>query len=88
MLDRDLAILYEVPTKALNQAVKRNTKRFPKHFMFQLNPEEKKKLVTNCDRLPDNLNVCNLLQGHRLPGCLSINIQGFQLADILPVGGD
>ena len=36
MLDFDLAALYEVPTKALNQAVKRNIKRFPKDFMFRL----------------------------------------------------
>lgn len=36
MLDFDLAILYEVPTKALNQAVKRNSKRFPQDFMFAL----------------------------------------------------
>jgi hypothetical protein len=36
MLDFDLAILYEVPTKALNQAVKRNLKRFPGDFMFRL----------------------------------------------------
>ena len=36
MLDFDLATLYEVPTKALNQAVKRNVKRFPKDFMFRL----------------------------------------------------
>lgn len=36
MLDMDLAALYEVPTKALNQAVKRNVKRFPADFMFQL----------------------------------------------------
>jgi ORF6N domain len=37
MLDFDLAELYEVSTKALNQAVKRNNKRFPKDFMFRLN---------------------------------------------------
>ncbi|MBR3222766.1 MAG: ORF6N domain-containing protein [Kiritimatiellae bacterium] len=40
MLDRDLAELYEVPTKALNQAVKRNIERFPEHFMFQLTKED------------------------------------------------
>ncbi len=40
MVDRDLAILYEVPTKALNQAVKRNLKRFPPDFMFRLTTEE------------------------------------------------
>lgn len=40
MLDRDLAELYAVPTKALNQAVKRNIDRFPNDFMFQLTKEE------------------------------------------------
>ena len=40
MLDRDLARLYGVETKVLNQAVKRNMKRFPEDFMFQLTPEE------------------------------------------------
>jgi phage regulator Rha-like protein len=40
MLDRDLAVLYETETKALNLAVKRNIKRFPKDFMFQLSKEE------------------------------------------------
>lgn len=51
MLDSDLAELYHVSTKALNQAVKRNISRFPKEFCFQLTPEEKTELVTNCDRL-------------------------------------
>jgi hypothetical protein len=40
MLDFDLAAIYEVPTKALNQAVKRNLKRFPEDFMFRLTPKE------------------------------------------------
>src|ERR1700716_3198532 len=40
IIDRDLAALYEVETKALNLAVKRNSKRFPKDFMFQLTKEE------------------------------------------------
>ena len=40
MLDFDLAVLYEVPTKVLNQAVKRNLARFPKDFMFQLTVED------------------------------------------------
>ncbi|PIQ86894.1 MAG: hypothetical protein COV74_02950 [Candidatus Omnitrophica bacterium CG11_big_fil_rev_8_21_14_0_20_45_26] len=42
MIDRDLAQLYGVRTKALNQAVKRNTSRFPDDFMLQLNEEEMK----------------------------------------------
>jgi hypothetical protein len=40
LLDFDLAALYGVPTKTLNQAVKRNAARFPEDFMFQLNAEE------------------------------------------------
>ena len=40
MLDFDLADLYDVLTKALNQAVKRNVERFPEDFMFQLNVDE------------------------------------------------
>lgn len=40
MLDLDLAELYQVETRVLNQAVKRNIKRFPADFMFQLTPEE------------------------------------------------
>ena len=50
MVDRDLAELYDVATKVLNQAVKRNKKRFPSDFMFPLTPKETKQLVTNCDR--------------------------------------
>lgn len=40
MLDRDLASIYEVETKVLNRAVKRNLQRFPADFMFQLTAEE------------------------------------------------
>ena len=50
MLDRDLARLYGVETKVLNQAVKRNIERFPERFMFQLTDDEFFKLVTICDR--------------------------------------
>ena len=50
MIDKDLAELYGVETKVFNQAVKRNIKRFPKLFRFQLTQTEKKRLVTNCDR--------------------------------------
>ena len=50
LLDRDLAKLYGVSTKALNQAVKRNARRFPPDFMFRLTKKEKDELVTNCDR--------------------------------------
>jgi hypothetical protein len=50
MLDADLSRLYDIPTKALNQAVGRNERRFPSDFMFRLTKEEKNELVTNCDR--------------------------------------
>jgi hypothetical protein len=50
MIDRDLAELYEVETKRLNEAVKRNKARFPKEFMFKLTPNEFSELVANCDR--------------------------------------
>ena len=51
MLDADLADIYGVSTKALNQAVKRNASRFPPDFMFQLTEAEKTEVVTNCDHL-------------------------------------
>jgi len=44
MLDRDLAELYQVLTKNLNKAVKRNPDRFPEDFMFQLTQEEARSL--------------------------------------------
>lgn len=53
MIDRDLAFLYGVTTKGLNQAVKRNIKRFPEDFMFLLSDQEKDELVTICDHLKD-----------------------------------
>lgn len=51
IIDADLATLYGVPTKALNQAIKRNAERFPMDFMFQLTPAEKTEVVTVCDHL-------------------------------------
>lgn len=50
IVDRDLAELYHVETRVLNQSVKKNIDRFPVEFRFQLNDEEKTELVTNCDR--------------------------------------
>jgi hypothetical protein len=50
MLDRDLAQLYDVTTRRLNEQVKRNIKRFPEDFMFQLTIREKNELVAICDR--------------------------------------
>lgn len=50
LIDRDIALLYKVETKVLNQKVKRNVARFPERFRFQLTKQEMKELVTNCDR--------------------------------------
>ena len=55
MLDYNLAELYEVETRALKQAVKRNIKRFPPDFMFELTKSEWQELITICDNLPQNL---------------------------------
>ena len=51
MIDSDMAELYGVTTKRLNEAVKRNSVRFPVDFMFQLTIREKDDLVANCDHL-------------------------------------
>ena len=51
MLDADLAVLYGVSTRVLNQAVKRNRERFPEDFMFRLTVAEKAEVITNCDHL-------------------------------------
>lgn len=51
MLDTDLATLYRVPTKRLNEQVKRNRNRFPDDFMFRLTTEEKTEVIANCDHL-------------------------------------
>jgi hypothetical protein len=51
MLDADLAQLYGVSTKRLNEQVKRNRDRFPGDFMFQLTAKEKREVVANCDHL-------------------------------------
>lgn len=52
-IDSDLARVYGVSTKALNQAVRRNIDRFPADFLLRLSKNEKKEVVTNCDHLAD-----------------------------------
>ena len=59
MLDRDLAELFHVDTKVLNQAVKRNIDRFPEVFRFQLSDTEKSELVANCDRFKNLKHTSN-----------------------------
>ncbi len=70
MVDRDLAQLYGVPTKVLNQAVRRNSMRFPGDFMFQLDANEarnwKSQIVTsNKEKMGSGLldyGMCELIQ--------------------------
>ena len=69
MLDFDLAFLYEVDTKVLNQAVKRNIKRFPDDFMFQLSVEEwesmRSQIVTASDLNMNRSQIVTGSQKHR-----------------------
>lgn len=51
MVDADLAALYGVTTKRLNQQVKRNSRKFPRDFAFRLTEAERNEVVTNCDHL-------------------------------------
>lgn len=64
MLDRDLAQLYQVETKVLNQAVKRNMKRFPDYYMFRLTEEEwnnwKSQFVTSNYMSEDEILAINM----------------------------
>ena len=56
MLDFDLAALYEVETRVLNQAIKRNIKRFPPDFMFQLTKQEYESIRFEIDTLKLNMS--------------------------------
>ena len=55
MFDFDLAVIYETPTKVLKQAVRRNMRRFPPDFMFELTKAEWREVVTNCDHIPETM---------------------------------
>src|SRR5439155_22353942 len=51
LIDADLADIYGVETRTLNQAGKRNAERFPDDFVFRLNTDEKSEVITKCDHL-------------------------------------
>ena len=57
ILDWDIAELYGVETRVLNQAVKRNIKRFPERFRFVLTKSELNELITNCDKSQTNKDL-------------------------------
>lgn len=60
LIDRDIAMLYKVETRTLNQKVKRNVARFPERFRFQLTKREMQELITNCDRFKSMKHVPSL----------------------------
>ena len=76
MLDADLAELYGVTTKRLNEQVKRNANRFPTDFMFQLTATEKAEVVANCDHL-------QRLKFSRSPPCAFTEHGAIQAANVL-----
>jgi len=78
MLDFDLAALYEVETKVLNQAVKRNIERFPEDFMFQLTSEEVDlaQEFLDADRLRSQFVTSNKARGGRRYQPLAFTEQG------------
>ena len=81
IIDNDLANLYDVSTKVLNQAVKRNIERFPDDFMFQLTKNEKKELVTNCDLLKFIKHSSSLFLQKNAKMFLKLNAGLFQLKE-------
>ena len=62
MIDRDLSELYQVETRVLNQAVKRNIKRFPKEFMIQLTKQELKDWKSQL--VMSNKEIMEILKGN------------------------
>lgn len=82
MLDRDLAELYEVDTKRLNEQVKRNMARFPESFRFQLTVDEKNELVTNCDRFASLKHSSSLLYAFTEQGVSMLSAA--KLLEVLP----
>ena len=97
MLDADLAMLYGVEVRILNQAVARNRKRFPSDFMFQLSANEYENLRSDCDfkrekglRCAFEVTICDLKTRARRPAIPSLRIHrarrrdAFQRAAQLP----
>jgi hypothetical protein len=67
LIDADLVRLYGVPTKRVNEPVRRNQARFPADFLFELTPQEKAEVVANCDHL-QNLKFSKAWIEKRLRG--------------------
>ncbi len=86
MIDRDLAELYGVETKRLNEQVKRNIERFPDEFHFQLSKNEKDELVANCDRFENHFGASLKDTGKKLFAFSKLSIDVKQL--LTNIGGE
>ena len=73
MIDADLAKLYGVQTKRLNESVKRNAKRFPEDLMFQLSANERDELVANCDRFTNMKHSSVMPHAFTEPGVVMLS---------------
>lgn len=81
MIDRDLAELYGVETKAINQAVKRNIDRFPQDFRFQLTTQEKNELVAICDRCEKLMHAIETANALRYRKLRYLNQKSFNITN-------
>ena len=84
MLDSDLAVLYGVETKALKRAVRRNIQRFPSDFMFEVTPQEQKKLKfqIGTSSLSENQEVTNLRYQKRTSNWGGIRYNAFAFNEL------
>ena len=74
MIDRDIAFLYGIETKRLNEQVKRNKARFPEDFMFQMTEKEKNEVVANCGHLK-NLKYSRLIDRFHFKNSIIFNLK-------------
>ena len=74
MLDSDLAMLYQVETKQLNKAVKRNIARFPEHFRFELTQDEYETILRfQIVTFKENLNINQQIKDRKYLPCIEEN---------------
>ena len=87
MLDTDLAVLYGVETKALKRAVRRNIQRFPSDFMFEVTPQEQKKLKfqIGTSSLSENQEVTNLRYQNGTSSWGGIRYNAFAFTELIKV---
>ena len=84
MLDSDLAVLYGVETKTLKRAVRRNIQRFPLDFMFEVTPQEQKRMKyqNGISSLPENQEGTNLRYQHGTSSWGGIRYNAFAFTEL------